>query len=205
MKPLDEAKAKNMTLDQWATRIFLGLRSKPIQSNIAAIQAVVQGPAKHQTIMSRIAMLVIVCALVEPISIFRAAGQAPSAAGPTAANALAADEELARAIRDNDVDAILRSLDDSWAVINTSGGVGEGPSIFPDGIKSGGLTRKTYELSEPRVRLYGDIALVTTKVRTSGVFRGKPFDVVERQTDVLHWTDGRWKCVLTHETKIQSN
>lgn len=183
----------------------MDLQSKPTRSNNAAIQVVVQGPAKNQTIISRVAMIVIGCMLVEPISISNAAGQAKSATGPTAENALAADEELARAIRDNDVDAILRSLDNSWAVIATSGGVGEGPSIFPNGIKSGYLTRKTYELSEPRVRLYGDIALVTTKVKTSGAFRGKPFDVVERQTDVLHWTGGGWKCVLTQETKIENN
>ena len=59
------------------------------------------------------------------------------------------------------------------------------------------------ELSEPRVRLFGDIALVTTKVKTSGMFQGKPFDIVERQTDVLRWENGGWKCVLTHETIIK--
>lgn len=130
---------------------------------------------------------------------------AKPAAGPTAENALAADEELAHAIRDNNPDAILRLLDSSWAVIATSGGLNEGPSIFPDGIKAGFLTRKTFEISEPRVRLYGDVALITSKVVTSGTLGGKPFDVTERQTDVLVWKDGMWKCVLTHETKIQNN
>jgi ketosteroid isomerase-like protein len=95
-------------------------------------------------------------------------------------------------------------LDKDWIVISTTGGVGEGPSIFPDGIKSGYLTRKTMELSEPRVRLYGKVAVVTTKVKTSGTFQGKPFAVLERQTDVLRWENGGWKCVLTHETKIQN-
>jgi len=122
--------------------------------------------------------------------------------GPTVENALAADQELARAIRENDTVGILRMLDKDWAVINTKGGLGEGPSIFPAGIRSGYLTRKTYELSEPRVRLFGNIALVTTKVKTSGTFAGKPFDVKERQTDVLRWSEGRWKCVLTHETTL---
>lgn len=143
---------------------------------------------------------VVACSLVAPARM-SAAGPNP-APGPTAENALAAEEEIARAMRDNDAAAISRLLDNSWAVVATSGGVGEGPSIFPDGIKSDYLTRKTYELSEPRVRLYGDTALVTTKVKTSGMFQGKPFDVTERQTDVLRWQDGSWKCVLTHETKI---
>ena len=49
------------------------------------------------------------------------------------------------------------------------------------------------------MRLYGDMALVTTKVHNAGLFNGKPFDVMERQTDVWLWKDGGWKCVLTHE------
>ena len=40
------------------------------------------------------------------------------------------------------------------------------------------------------MRLYGDVGLVTTKVQTSGMFQGKPFDVVERQTDILVWKGG---------------
>jgi ketosteroid isomerase-like protein len=127
------------------------------------------------------------------------AGVAP-AAGRTAESALAAVQEFARAMRDNDADGIARCLSDDWAVISARGGVAEGKSVFPDGIKSGYLTRKTYELSEPRVRLYGNVALVTSKVSLSGTFGGKPFDRKERETDVLHWKDGNWKIVLTHET-----
>ena len=134
-----------------------------------------------------------------------AMSKAKPAGGPTAENALAAEQEIARAMANNDADGITRSLADDWVVIATSGGVAEGKSVFADGIKSGFLTRKTFEISEPRVRLYGNVALVTTKVQTSGVLQGKPFDVTERQTDVLVWKDGGWKSVLTHETKIQNN
>jgi ketosteroid isomerase-like protein len=49
------------------------------------------------------------------------------------------------------------------------------------------------------VRLYGNIALVTTKLHLAGTFDGNPFDVKERETDVLHWQEGGWKIVLTHE------
>jgi ketosteroid isomerase-like protein len=131
-------------------------------------------------------------------------GNAEPAPGMTAASALAADDDLARAIRENDADGIVRWLDKDWAVVSGRGGVGEGPSIFPDGIKSGYLTRTSFEISEPRVRVYDDVALVTTKVKTAGTFQGKPFDVTERQTDVWLWKDGGWKCVLTHETVIPS-
>jgi ketosteroid isomerase-like protein len=194
-----------MLANKQVKRISMERRPKPTRSSGLPIQATAQRPVKNRATMSRVVVFVIVCILANPMSVPKAFSQATIAGHPTAENALAADEELARAIRDNDANAILRMLDPGWAVIATTGGIGEGPSVFPGGIKSGSLTRKTYELSEPRVRLYGDIAVVTTRVETSGVLQGKPFDVVERQTDVLRWANGGWKCVLTHETKIKNN
>jgi ketosteroid isomerase-like protein len=122
--------------------------------------------------------------------------------GPTAESALAAEEELARAMRENDADGIARMLSDDWAVINAHGGVGEGKDIFPEGIRTGALTRTIYDISEPRVRVDGDTAVVTTKLHIAGVFGGKPFDKMERMSDVFIWKDGRWKAILTHETFI---
>ena len=121
---------------------------------------------------------------------------------PTTENALAADQELARALQTNDTAGIFRMLDKDWAVIPSNGDVDEGPSIFPSGIRSGFRVLKTMSLSEPRVRLYGNIALVTTKVELAGVLGGKVFDIHERQTDVWRWKNGGWKCVLTQEAVI---
>jgi ketosteroid isomerase-like protein len=140
----------------------------------------------------------IACALVVAPQAVRAQPEP----GPTAASALAADDDLSKAIRENNADGIARWLDKDWGVVSARGDIGEGPSIFPDGIKAGVLTRTTFEASEPRVRVYDNVALVTTKVKTSGMFGGRPFDVLERQTDVWLWKDGGWKCVLTHETLI---
>lgn len=147
-------------------------------------------------------IVILVGVLLVPAQMFSGVGRANLPIGPTVENALAADQELARALRENDTAGIERMLDKDWAVINTKGGLGEGPSIFPSGIRSGTLTRTTMETSEPRVRLYGNIAIVTTKVKTSGMFNHKPFSVKERQTDVLRWADGRWTCILTHETEL---
>lgn len=131
-----------------------------------------------------------------------AAASGDTAVGPTLENALAADQALAAAMSRNDIQGIENKLDDDWIVVATNGGIGVGKNVFPDGITSGYLVRKTFQLIDPRVRLYGNTAVVTSKVKLSGVFGGKPFDIMERQTDVLVWKDGAWKCVLTHETKI---
>lgn len=141
--------------------------------------------------------------LIAPIARAQASGHAKPAAGPTAESVLAAEEEYIRAMRENDAEGIARCLTDDWAVISAKGGVAEGKSTFPDGVKQGYLTRKAYEFSESRVRLYEDVALVTVKVHTAGTFVGKPFDVMERETDVWLWKDGTWKCALTHETQVE--
>lgn len=160
----------------------------------------------HRLVKNWSAVAAAVIGLVGSVLVLTAADAATGSAssGPTAASALAADEELATAIRNNDANGIESLLSTDWAVVATSGGMGEGKSIFPNGIKSGALVRKTYELSDARVRLYGNVALVTSKVKTSGIFGGRPFDVMERQTDVLLWQSGSWKCVLTQETKIDA-
>lgn len=130
------------------------------------------------------------------------AARANAAIEPTAESALAADQRLATAIRNNDANDIENMLADDWMVIATTGGMAKGKGVFPSGIKSGYLTRKSYELVDPMVRLFGKLALVTSEVKTSGILGGKPFDVIERQTDVLVWKNGSWKCVLTQETKM---
>jgi len=146
----------------------------------------------------------VVASILVPLHPARAdtpAAQRPGS-GPTAQSALAAEEELARAMRENDADGIARMLTDDWAVISAHGDVAEGKDIFPSGIRAGILTRKTYEISEPRVRVEGNTAVVTTKVHLTGVFNGKPFDVTERVSDVFLWKAGTWKAILTHETFI---
>jgi len=137
--------------------------------------------------------------VVAPVKTAKAAGSADQGAGPTAESALAAEEEFARAMQNNDAEGIARCLSDDYAVISARGGVNEGKSTFPEGAKQGWLTHSAYEVSEPRVRLHGNVAWVTVKVHNAGTHSGHSFDVMERETDVWIWKDGSWKCVLTHE------
>jgi ketosteroid isomerase-like protein len=153
-----------------------------------------------EVIAPHTAALIIASLLWLPVAVTAAPPNARSGAAPSEQGALATVQEMARALRENDAEAITRVLADDWAVVTARGGLGEGKSIFPEGITSGTLTRTAFDMSEPRVRLYGDMAVVTSKVRTAGTFGGKSFDVRERETDVLYWQQGSWKIVLTHET-----
>lgn len=150
--------------------------------------------------MRKIIRSISLCVFIAAMAISVAATNPEADTEPTAESVLAAEEGLAKAMRENNAEAIPTYLSDDWAVVTGHGDVGEGKTIFPDGIKSGYLTRTTFDMSEPRVRLYGDTALVTFKLHLAGTFGGKPFDVTERETDVWNWKDGKWKCVLSHET-----
>ena len=131
----------------------------------------------------------------------RAAG--PDNNGPSKENALAAEKELAQAMRTNDADGVCRLLDPDWMVVDGNGGLNDRESVCA-GINAGTFTRKTYEprLANARVRVYGDIATVTFDLSLSGPYKGKTFSGKEVETDVLRWVDGGWKCVLTHETIV---
>jgi len=151
-------------------------------------------------VTKRLLACISLCALISALAISAAAKSSNAETGPTAEGALAADEALAKALRENDADAIPRYLSDDWAVVTTHGDVAEGKAVFPSGIKSGHRTLNAFDISEPRVQMHGQTALVTTKVKIVGVFGGKPFEIGERQTDVWVWKDGGWKCVLTQES-----
>lgn len=88
--------------------------------------------------------------------------------------------------------------------------------IFTDA--NGGITNKkqdlagekdcrksigAYDLDETQVRLYGNTALVTSRVTVTGTNKeGKPFHNRSRFTDVFVWRGGRWQLVAGHSSRI---
>jgi len=138
------------------------------------------------------------------------AGDAPS--GATAQSALSTDAAINHALLTSDADALAGLLADDWIVVSTQGRIGE-KNNFVAYVRQGDFTRTKMELSEPRIRLYGDTAIVTTQLATAGhqlievdgKVVNKCFDVKERQSDVLVWGNGGWKSVLMHETKFPAS
>jgi hypothetical protein len=127
---------------------------------------------------------------------------------PTAASASRTDEAINQALLTGNADALKALLADDWIVVSGFGSIAD-KNGFIDFIRKSGPRRRMI-LSEPRVRLYGETALVTTHLDAAGPFvkevNGKLvrkcFAVKERQTDVLVWKNGGWQSVLLHETVI---
>jgi len=112
------------------------------------------------------------------------------------------EKEFAQVIVSNDLEGLGRLVADDWIIIDPNGEIVDRSRFF-EVIKSGALTHDTMESGDLRVRVYGDSAVVTAITRTKGKFMGQEFSTQERATDVFVKRDGRWRCVLTHLTRVR--
>ncbi len=120
------------------------------------------------------------------------AAAGPASDRPSRETALQAESELAQAMRTNDADGFCRLLGPDWAVVNGIGRLSDNVGVrdaICAAIRAGTFTRKTYEpdLTNARVRVYGNIATITFNLSVSGALEHKEFSVKEVQTDVLRW------------------
>jgi ketosteroid isomerase-like protein len=111
------------------------------------------------------------------------------------------EKDFQDAIVANNAEAIERYVADDWIIVNADSGIVE-KDRFLAVVKSGALTHDTMKLDEPRVRIYGETAVVTGCATSAGKFMGAAFKTLERSTDVLIRVDGQWRCVLTQLTPI---
>jgi ketosteroid isomerase-like protein len=111
------------------------------------------------------------------------------------------EEDFNRAMVSNDVLRIGACVADDWVLITPESGVVPGSRIL-HAIESGALSHDTMTKHGGRVRVYGDVAVVTARGRNTGHFRGQPISAEEWVTDVYRKVNGRWLCVLTQLTPV---
>ena len=54
------------------------------------------------------------------------------------------------------------------------------------------------EMSELKVRMYGNAAVVIGKYHEKGISKGKPYEYHDRFTDVWMNIDGKWQVIASH-------
>jgi ketosteroid isomerase-like protein len=106
-----------------------------------------------------------------------------------------------RAMVTNDAEAIGQHMADDWIIIGPDGRMGD-KATFLELVKSGKLSHDVMESEEFRVRVYGDTAVVTARGVSGGKYQGQAFHEVERSSCVFVRQDGRWRCVLTHLSRL---
>lgn len=92
---------------------------------------------------------------------------------------------------------------DDWGIVSETG-----PSShahFLEMVASGTLRHSAMDLaSEPRVRVLGDVAVLTARVTNTAHVGDETFEADEWTTDVFVRTDGGWRCVLSHITPVRA-
>ena len=112
---------------------------------------------------------------------------------------LAAALDGAAAIAANDVPRIAAYLSEDWVIVSDSGISAR--AQFLALVESGELSHTAMDLvGEPRVRVYGDVGIVTGRITNTAFFGGQQFDADEWTTDVFVRQSGRWRCVHSHIT-----
>lgn len=106
-----------------------------------------------------------------------------------------------RAMLENDPEAIGRFVADDWIIIGPDGGVCD-RATFLGLVRSGDLTHDVMESHDLRVRVYGGTAVVTARGVSGGRYQGQAFREEERSSCVFVRQEGRWRCVLTHLSRL---
>lgn len=104
-----------------------------------------------------------------------------------------------QAMVSNDVDQIRACITDDWVLVTPEVGPVPAARILHV-IASGELRHDTMTKDVGRIKVYGDVAVVTARGQNTGQFRGQPLSADEWVTDVYRRVDGQWRCVLTHLT-----
>jgi len=108
-----------------------------------------------------------------------------------------------KAIVAKDAAAVAANVAPDFAQIE-SGGAVNGRDEFIQGLLDPGLRIDPYTVEDFGVRVYGDTALLTGRIRMSGVSEGKPFQSHFRYIDVYVKRDDLWKVVSIQVTRIRS-
>jgi uncharacterized protein (TIGR02246 family) len=106
------------------------------------------------------------------------------------------------AIVSDDADRIAEFVTDDWVLVSWTGITAR--EDFLSYVRSGVLGHSRMQgVDEPRVRVYGDTALLTVRVLSTAQYGGHDIDADEWTTDVFVRRDGRWRCELTHITPVR--
>lgn len=107
--------------------------------------------------------------------------------------------EWAEAMVANDAERIGSFMADEWVMVSERGISGK--EHFLAFVRSGQLTHSMFEMAgEPRIKVYGDTAVLSGRIVNTAHLGGEQFDADEWTTDVFVRDEGRWLCVLSQIT-----
>jgi ketosteroid isomerase-like protein len=114
-----------------------------------------------------------------------------------ASKVLAAEAKWNEAYKRNDVGALNSLLADDF-IITVEDGSTFSKAGYIAYASEGVLRVEISEMSNLKVILHGDVAIVTGAYHEKGTTKGKPYEYHDRLTDVWLNTDGKWQLIAAH-------
>jgi ketosteroid isomerase-like protein len=118
-----------------------------------------------------------------------------SAAEDTKKAVAALDTEYQAAVENNDASTMARILADDFILVTGSGKVYTKTDLLKE-AQSGQVVYQHQEDTQQTVRVWGDTAVVTAKLREMGTQSGKPFDHTLWFSDTYVRTPSGWRYVF---------
>lgn len=112
------------------------------------------------------------------------------------------EDRFNRAVVSNNVETIRKCVTEEWVLVDSQGGIIPQERFFSV-VEQGLLSHSTMTKQVLRVKLYGEIALVTGRGQNTGTWQGQPLAADEWVTDVYRKVNGDWLCVLTHLSPVK--
>jgi|SRR5690625_96411 len=112
------------------------------------------------------------------------------------------EDAFNKAVVSNDVNEIKKCISDDWVLVDSKGGIIPQERFFSV-VEQGLLSHSAMTKEVLRVKVYGDIALVTARGQNSGMWQGQAMQADEWVTDIYKKEGDMWICVLTHLTPVK--
>lgn len=117
---------------------------------------------------------------------------------------LRVEKAWSHAIAVNDLSGIGEHAADDWVMVTIQGTITT-RATFVAVVTSGDLVHDRLDIEPDIVRVYGDSAIISGVVRSSGTWKGERFATHERSTDLFVRQGGRWRCAFTQLTAFASS
>jgi ketosteroid isomerase-like protein len=111
------------------------------------------------------------------------------------------ETDRAAAVVKGDVATLEKQTSDDYTLINMNGQMSD-KSQMVDAFKSGQTKLTSDEVSDMKVRVYGNTAVITGKVDVKGTLGGKDVDGQIMFTRVYVKKGGNWQSVAFQQTRV---
>jgi ketosteroid isomerase-like protein len=112
------------------------------------------------------------------------------------------ENRLIKGWLDQDRTAIDNLLSEDWAVIDPSGRLLSKAEVLEEMV-SGARQIESGLIDQLRIRLFGDIAVITGRTSVTGTYQGSRSTVKLRFTDVCERRNTAWQVVASQATLLQ--